>query len=202
MNIELYYAPQTRAIRPRWLLEELELPYNLHPMELFDETMRSREYRLIHPLGQIPAIRINGEIMIESVAICHWLADQFLEKELAPDYDSPLRKAYEQWMFFLPGTLEPPLMEMLMHTLLLPEHSRVPEILPLASRRYIQALKILNNILSDRPYLLGEKFSVADLVIGATLRWSPNELERFDTLAEYVQRLDQRPAWQRICNNS
>jgi glutathione S-transferase len=96
MNIELYYAPQTRSIRPRWLLEELELPYMLHEMELFDETMRSREYRRIHPLGQIPALRIDGEIMIESVAMCHWLADQFLEKGLAPKHDSDLRKAYEQ----------------------------------------------------------------------------------------------------------
>jgi glutathione S-transferase len=105
-------------------------------------------------------------------------------------------------MFFLPGTLEPPLMEMLMHTLLLPEKSLVPQILPLARRRYTQVLKILNNVLSDRPYLLGASFSMADVVIGATLRWSPNDLDRFETLADYVQRLEQRPAWQRICTDS
>jgi glutathione S-transferase len=202
MNIELYYAPQTRSIRPRWLLEELELPYELHQMELFDETMRSREYRRIHPLGQVPAIRIDGEIMIESVAICHWLADQYPDKGLAPTHESPLRRAYEQWMFFLPGTMEPPLMDVLMHTVLLPEQSRVPEILPLASRRYTQALKLLNTELKGRSYLLGEAFSTADIVIGATLNWLPEDLERFEALKNYVQRLSLRPAWQRICNDS
>lgn len=202
MNIELYYAPQTRSIRPRWLLEELELPYTLHPMELFDETMRSRAYRSIHPLGQVPAIRIDGDIMIESVAMCHWLADQHLEKGLAPAHDNPLRKDYEQWMFFLPGTMEPPLMDILMHTVLLSEKYRVPEILPLTRRRYAQSLKLLNKVLTDRPYLLGETFSVADIVIGATLRWLPGEMERFEALQEYIQRLDQRPAWQRICSDS
>jgi glutathione S-transferase len=60
----------------------------------------------------------------------------------------------------------------------------------------------LNKVLADRSYLLGETFSVADIVIGATLRWLPGEMERFEALQDYIQRLDQRPSWQRICNDS
>lgn len=197
MNIKLYFAPNTRSIRPRWLLEELGIDYELHHMELFGEEIQGREYRRIHPLGQVPAMEIDGEIMIESVAMCHWLADQYPIQGLAPIHDDPLRRTYEQWMFFLPGTLEPPLMDTLMHTVLLPQEYRVPDILPLAKRRYVQALKVLNRTLSDKLFLLGDLFSAADIVIGSTLLWAPEYLHRFETLSDYVQRLKQRPAWDR-----
>lgn len=173
------------------------MDYELHRLKLFGEEMLSREYRRIHPLGQVPALEIDGELMIESVAMCHWLGDQYPEQGLAPAFNAPSRRAYEQWMFFLPATLEPPLMDTLMHTVLLPEEYRVPDILPLAKRRYVQALKVLNRTLTDNPYLLGNVFSVADIVIGSTLPWAPEYLDRFEALENYVQRLQLRPAWDR-----
>ena len=102
MDIELYHTPQTRSSRPRWLLEELGTPYRLRSVDLF-----GGERNPAHPLGSVPAINIDGETLIESGAICHWLADRFLDKGLAPAMDDPRRARYEQWMFFVPATLEP-----------------------------------------------------------------------------------------------
>jgi glutathione S-transferase len=69
MEIELYYTPHTRSLRPRWLLEELEIPYTIHPVDLF-----GGERNPTHPLGSVPSMRVDGEWMIESGAMCHWLA--------------------------------------------------------------------------------------------------------------------------------
>lgn len=192
MEIELFYTPQTRSSRPRWLLEELDIPYTLRAVDLF-----GGERNPVHPLGSVPAIRIDGETMIESGAICHWLADRFPEKGLAPPVTDAQRARYEQWMFFTPGTLEPPAFDILMHTLILPEKHRVPEIVGFAEKGYRRVLRVLAKELDHDGYLLGDRFSCADILAGSTLSWLPEQLETFPALQGYVKRVTARPAYQR-----
>jgi glutathione S-transferase len=192
MDIELYYTPHTRSTRPRWLLEELSQPYRMHPVELF-----AGERNPVHPLGSVPAVRIDGETLIESGAICHWLADCQPEKKLAPAKNEPMRARYEQWMFFVPATLEPPVFDILLHTQILPEKKRIAAIVPFATRRYQQILRMLAKELDHDGYLLGENFSCADIMLGTTLTWLPELLERYPSLIDYTQRVTARPAYQR-----
>jgi glutathione S-transferase len=192
MDIELYYTPHTRSSRPRWLLEELAQPYHLRPVELFEG-----ERNPVHPLGSVPAVTINGETLIESGAICHWLADRFPEKKLAPATTDPQRALYEQWMFFVPGTLEPPAFDILMHTQILPEKKRVADIVPFSTRSYQQVLRMLSKELDHDGYLLGEQFTCADIMMGTTLTWLPELLEDHPSLLAYIQRVTARPAYQR-----
>jgi glutathione S-transferase len=192
MDIELYYTPYTRSSRPRWLLEELAQPYHLRPVELFEG-----ERNPVHPLGSVPAVTINGETLIESGAICHWLADRFPEKKLAPATTDPQRALYEQWMFFVPGTLEPPAFDILMHTQILPEKKRVADIVPFSTRSYQQVLRMLSKELDHDGYLLGEQFTCADIMMGTTLTWLPELLEDHPSLLAYIQRVTARPAYQR-----
>ena len=192
MEIELYYTPHTRSLRPRWLLEELDIPYTLHPVDLF-----SGERNPAHPLGSVPAMTVDGQTMFESGAMCHWLADRFPEKGLAPALDDGLRPAYEQWMFFVPGTLEPPPFEILMHTRILPEQDRVSEIIGYAENRYQRVLHMLAKQLDHDDFILGAGFSCADIMIGSTLNWLPELLEPHPALQGYVQRLTARPAYAR-----
>lgn len=192
MEIELYYTPQTRSIRPRWLLEELDIPYTLREVDLF-----GGERNPVHPLGSVPAVRIDGETMIESGAICHWLADRFPDKQLAPSMQSAQRARYEQWMFFVPGTLEPPAFEILMHTLILPGKHRVPEIVGFAEKQYRRVLRILEKELDHGGYLTGEQFCCADILLATTLNWLPEQLESLPALQNYLQRVTARPAFQR-----
>ena len=197
MDITLYYTHRTRALRPRWLLEELELPYRLHLIDLFGGEGRSAEYRRIHPHGAVPAMEIDGSVMIESCAMCHWLSDRYPEKQLAPEIDSPARMAYEQWVFYVPGTLEPLAFQILLHSMVLPEEQRVPDMVPWATRGYQSVLKVLNRTLAGREYIAGDSFSTADILLGSTLLWLPELLEGQPALGDYTGRLQQRPAYQR-----
>ncbi len=192
MQIELYYTAHTRSVRPRWLLEELGAPYSLRLVDLF-----GGEHNPVHPLGSVPAVRIDGKTLIESGAICHWLADSFPEKNLAPAPTDPRRASYEQWMFFVPATLEPPAFDILMHTQILPEKKRVEAIVPYATERYQRVLKILAKELDHDGYLMGKQFTAADIMMTTTLSWLPELLEEYPTLLAYTQRATARPAYQR-----
>jgi len=201
MKIKLYYTPRTRAHRPRWLLEEMGLSYQLENLDIFSGEGMTKEYRAIHPHGSVPAIDIDGEVMFESGAICHWLTDQFPEHKLAPAMDDPLRRIYEQWMFYAPGTMEPPFMMAVMHEFLLPESRRVPEIIPWAKKQYVFVLRVLEKELKNRDYLVGNRFTTADIMVGTYLIWSEKYLERHEALQAYVQRLIERPACQRALDD-
>jgi len=201
VDITLYYTHRTRALRPRWLLEELGLPYRLHLIDLFGGEGRSAEYRRIHPHGSVPAIEIDGSVMIESCAMCHWLSDRHPEKQLAPELDSPARMAYEQWVFYVPGTLEPLGFQILLHSMLLPEEQRVPDMVPWATRAYRSVLKTLNRELENRDYIAAEQFTTADILLGSTLMWLPDMLQDHPALLAYSERLQQRPAYQRAATD-
>ncbi len=197
MDIKLYYTPHTRSLRPRWLLEELEAPYQLHPIDLFGGEGQSENYLRINPLGAVPAVEFDGQIMLESGAICHWLADHFLDKGMAPPMDDPERQRYEQWMFFAPGTLESPVFFALLHSKILPEGERVESIVPWLMERHHSIIKVINDELGGNDYLMGKKFTAADIMVGSTLMWLPDTLQEFSALQSYIERLKQRPAYQR-----
>jgi len=195
LDIKLYYTPHTRAQRPRWLLEELALPYRCEYIDIFSPEHAASSYRNIHPHGSVPAIDIDGKVMFESGAICHWLTDQFPQSNLAPKINDPLRQAYEQWMYYAPGTLEPPIMMASMHEFLLPEKRRVPEIVPWAKKQYLNVLKVLNQELSNRDYIVGNNFTTADIMIGTYLIWSDKYIKSFEAIQAYTKRLLKRPAY-------
>ena len=197
MDITLYYTPKTRSLRPRWLLEELKIPYKIQPVDLFGGEGQSEEYRKINPLGAVPAIKVNDKIMLESGAICHWLADFFSDAGLAPSVSDISRMDYEKWMYFSQATLEMPPWLVILHSQILPQDSRVEDIVPWARQRYQSILPVLQQALMHRDYLLEDGFSTADIMIGSTLMWLPDELANFPELIRYVDRLKQRPAYQK-----
>jgi len=192
VDIELFHTPHTRSVRVRWLLEELGLPYRLRAVDLF-----GGERNPAHPLGSVPALRVNGETLIESGAICHWLTDRFPGAGLAPAPAAAARSLYEQWMFFVPGTLEPPAFDILLHTEILPPARRVGAILPFARKRYYAVLKVLEAELAQQDYLLGQQFTTADIMAGSTLIWLPGMLQNYPVLQAYIDRLRARPGWLR-----
>ncbi|MFQ5644452.1 MAG: glutathione S-transferase family protein [Thiogranum sp.] len=197
MDITLYYTPATRAIRPRWLLEEMQVPYRLHHIDLFGGEADSPEYRAINPLGVIPAAKIDGQVMLESGAICQWLTDRHPDRGLAPGPGSKERMRYEQWMYFTFGTLELPPWLTFLHSAILPEAQRVPAIVDWAAQRNIPILEMLNTELEGKDYLLGSRFTTADIMVGSTLLWQPDVVKQYPALQAYTERLKSRPAYQR-----
>ena len=122
--LKLYHSAQSRSTRPRWLLEEIGAPYELVRVDLGKQEHKTPQYLQIHPHGVVPAL-VDGDLaLIESGAICAYLADKFPAARLAPAVGTPERGRYYQWMFYTMATLEPPLLQVFMNTVQLPEAQR------------------------------------------------------------------------------
>jgi glutathione S-transferase len=191
--MKLYFAPRTRAIRPRWLLEELGVPYELVKLDLARQENTTPAYLAVHPLGDLPAL-VDGEVtLLESLAICLHLADRFPEKHLAPLVGSAERGPYYQWMVFAEVTLD----QVVMAFYNASAHSK--DELAKHGTRLTAVLDVINAGLGSREFLVGGAFTAADLVTASILHLA-NTLKLLDghpRLVEYVKRHTQRPAVRR-----
>jgi glutathione S-transferase len=197
--MKLYYSPQTRAGRPRWMLEEIGEPYEIVTLDLHKGEHKKPDYMKIHPHGAVPAL-VDGDLaLFESAAICMYLADKFPEKKLAPEVGTPARGLYYQWMLYSMATLEPPVLAVFLNTVMLPEAERSPAVVEQARATFATVGGVLSNALVGRTFILGEQFSAADVMIGSTLAWAGfmGLLADHPTLQGYVKRLQERPAFQR-----
>jgi glutathione S-transferase len=155
VRVKLYYVPNTRSNRPRWMLEELEVPYELVRLDPKQGDNKTREYLAINPTGKVPSL-VDGEVtMFESAAIVAYLGDKFADKKLAPPVGSNDRAAYYQWLFFGMTTLEQPLSLYTSHTVSLAPEKRVAHVADEAKEAEDRALAALESSLADRDWLLG-----------------------------------------------
>lgn len=201
--MKLYYIPTTRAVRPRWLLEELAVDYELIQVNM--AMSRQPEYRQLHPHGKVPVLVDENVILFESSAICAYLADKYLEKGFAPAIDSPARSQYYQWLFYAGQTLEPPVEQYMFNVL-----PNLPEkLLPKDHKTHVEATTALawldrvceplNTLLSNQDYLVDNHISAADIVIGGVLLWAfkLGMMPTDSPVKAYLMRLMERPAYQR-----
>jgi len=192
--MQLYFAPRTRATRPRWMLEELGVPYTIVRVDLGAKENREPGYLRIHPLGRVPVL-VDGDVTIfESIAICMYLADKHLERGLAPAVASPLRALYYQWLLFCASTIEPAIGRWAQHGGDVTEAEREK-----ARERFSEASEVLNGALATGEHMLGVSFSTVDVIVGSNLNWARRVglLEGRDGLSGYVDRMLARPAAQR-----
>jgi glutathione S-transferase len=197
--MKLYHSAQSRSVRPRWLLEELGVPYDLVRLDMSKGEHKTAEYMKIHPHGAVPAL-VDGEVsLIESAAICAYLADKYADKRLAPPVGTAARAAYYQWMHYSMATLEPPVIQIFLNTVMLPEEQRSAKAVDEAKQQFAQVARVLSQALDGKSFLLGEQFSAADVMVGSTLAWSQfmGLLEGYPLLQDYAKRLSERPAYQR-----
>jgi len=199
-QIKVFYVPGTRATRALWLMEELvergPVDWEAVRLDVKGGENKRAPYLAIHPLGQVPAI-LDGETPVfESVAICLYLADRFLDRGLAPTFGSPLRAPYYQWAAFNPATLEPAIGEYARHTAQLPEAERVPALAEKAKGKCQEAARALEAVLAGKEYLVGDRFTAADILTAGNLNWARRVglLEGHPALGEYATRLLARPA--------
>src|SRR4051812_20596001 len=164
VRVKLYYVPMTRSNRPRWMLEELGVPYELVRLDPKKGDNKTPEYLAINPTGKVPAL-VDGEVkMFESAAIVAYLGDKFGDEKLAPPAGSAERPAYYQWLFFGMTTLEQPVSLYAKHSSTLPPEKRVAEVAEDAKAGVERALLALDRALADRQWLL-RSFSAADIVV-------------------------------------
>lgn len=199
MTMKLYYAPRTRSSRVRWILEEAGIPYELERIDMAAGGHKKPEYLAVHPLGSVPAFKDGDRTLIESAAICMYIADKFPEKKLAPAPGTLERGEYYQWIMYGMATMEPPVATVFLQTVMLPPEKRNPHVLDEAKTRYKMVLDVLQNGLKGKEFIVGGQFSVADVIIASILSWSKalGLLEHHPDLVNYSKAMTSRPAFKR-----
>ena len=166
--IKLYGIPRSRAARVLWMLEELQVPYELVPVSFIGDC-RKPEYLKINPNGHIPALQDGGLTLFESLAINLYLARKY-DKGLWPKTVEGEAKAY-QWSIWAMTELEEPLLTVLMHRMFLPEDQRDAKKADDAAERFKTPLAVLEGQLTGE-WLAGRDFTVADLNVAAVISWA------------------------------
>jgi glutathione S-transferase len=197
-NITIYsFADFDRSGRVRWTLNELGLPYEEVRLDYTKGQHQTEEFLKKNPIGKIPAVEINGEVISESGAICTYLAETFTQKgALAPAPGSPLRASYLQWCYFACSSLEAalfPLLEARLFKPTTPEKEK--ELVEYADK----TMSKLATALKGKTYVVGNEFSTADILLGYGLGIARRVglLETYPELTEYLARLESREAAQR-----
>lgn len=194
-KVIFFHNPRSRAAIVHWMLEECGAEYEIHHIDFEKGDNKQPDFLAINPMGKIPAILVNGTAITETPAIIAWLADAYREAEFAPPVASTARGTWYRWLFFGGSCLEPALADQLLKRPA-PEHSS-----SLGWGSYEAVLATLEKALSPGPWLLGDRFSAADLYIAAELYWAtmfgaPGVKDN-PLFAEFVERATARPAFQR-----
>ena len=193
-EIVLYTNPMSRGRIARWMLEETGQPYRAEVLE-YGAAMKSPQYLAINPMGKVPAIVHSGVVVTECAAICAWLADAFPEAGLAPAPGDPLRGPYYRWLFFAAGPLEAAVTAKSLGLLAPAEKSGMA-----GYGSYEQTVDALETVVAGAaPWLLGERFSAADVYVGSQVVWGQQfgSLPARPAFAAYAARLQARDAYRR-----
>lgn len=196
--LKLHFAPNSRAGRIVWLLEELELPYELNKMAFHPKDLKSDEHRARHPLGRVPVLE-DGDVTIwESGAIVEYILVRHKNGGLKPAVEDKSWPMYQQWFHYCEGMVMPPINTIVVHTMLLPEDRRDEVVLGQAQRLLGRALAPIDEALADQDYLIGN-FSGADIMLGHACFMS-NRVgcvsDEMKNLKSYVERISTRPHFQ------
>lgn len=196
--MKLYGFPQTRSHRVRWLLEELEVPYEFVLVDVRSGAHKTPEHLALHPHGSIPVLVDGEDTIIESCAAVLHLADKFGDRGLAPPAGQ--RAAYYKWIVYIAATLDEPAVETLFHTRILPPERRRPELAQRHRGTCETAVGFIAAGLAGRTYLLGDAFSAADVVVGYSLNIldTCGFVRGAPTVAAYLDRLRERPAYRKV----
>ena len=194
--MRLHHQPRSRSTRALWLLEELGVPFDLTVMSREDK--QTPEYRALHPLGRSPVLEEEGGPVFESAALVLHLADQHLDAGLIAPLGSHERALQYQWCFFGMTDIEGALMDIARQIW---KDSGEPDayVVERATERFVATAGVIESAVGDGEYLVGNSFSVADIVVGSVLGFARTAklTELPAGVVPYVDRLEARPARQR-----
>lgn len=184
---------KTRAFRVLWMLEELGVDYDINPA-----APRSEEAKKYNPTGKVPALKVGNDVIVDSVAICQFLADK--HQKLTAPAGSITRAKQDSWTQFAMDDIELPLWVYAKHDFILPEALRSKTTQKACAHEFKNAIAAFGERLGDKPYVMGEDFTVPDLLLGHCGKWAQNgpgwELPA-GPVADYFARAVNRPAYQR-----
>jgi glutathione S-transferase len=192
-NITLYHASPSRSSIVLWMLEELGEPYDIKLIKLSQGDNFKPDFLAINPMGKVPAVKHGDIVITEGAAICTYLADQFPNAKLNIPIGTPGRGVYLKWMFFGPGCLEPAVIDRAA-----PRKEPAKRAM-LGYGDFDTVMDVLTRAVSKGPWLMGEQFTAADVVIGAQIRFGMTFklIPEHSEFTKYTARIAARPAARR-----
>ena len=191
--ITLYHAPPSRSSIVLWMLEELGEPYDIKLISLSKGDNMKPDYLAINPMGKVPALKHGDTAITEVAAICTFLADEYPKAKLNIPVGAPGRGVYLKWLFFGPSVIEPAMTDRAF------PRKEAPRAAAIGWRDFGIVLDIVAKPLAKGPWLMGEQFTAADVVIGSGLRYGMmfKMIPERKEFTDYVARFAARPAAQR-----
>lgn len=190
-RVTLYHSPASRAFIAYWLLEELGVPFKVQTVDIAKGEQKAPEYLKLNPSGKVPTVTDGKVVVSESPAIGIYLADRYGYGTLAPKIDHPDRGAYLKWMVYSSAVADPVIT---LHA----QHIDLPGSVA-GFGTYEDTVAALSSALADRKFLLGDRFTAADVVLGGTLSMALHNktIPATTVLLDYDARLTRRAAYQR-----
>ena len=195
--MKVYFAPQSRAVRTVWLLEEIGIHYELEKFQLGQKEMRAPEYIAINPNGRVPTLVDSGVTITESTAIAQYLAAKYAPN-LAPSPTAQNFANYLQWLHYAEGMIMPPINNYVVETILLPPERRNAELATRALKLINRTLVAVEKHMEGRKFL-ADYFTIADTITGHAIimaRRFNADFSNLPNLSIYADRLEARPAFQ------
>jgi glutathione S-transferase len=192
-DVTLFHSPNSRSAGALTLLEELGIPYKLHVLNMHVSEQRDPAYMAINPMGKVPAIKHGDVLVTEQVAIFIYLPDAFPQAGLAPPIGDPLRGPYLRWLVYYGSCFEPAVVDKAMK-----REPAMPRMNPYGD--FDTMLKTLLDQLRKGPYILGDRFSAADVLWGTALTWTTsfNLVPSGPEIRDYLARWQARPSFARV----
>ena len=193
MDLKLFEFAPTRSARCRWTLLEAGLDFETEGGS--PAVLQSEGLKKAHPLSKLPAMLIDGKPLFESAAICTYIADQVPEKGLIAKSGTWERASHDQWTYFGMTEMEAYLWSNARNTFILPEEKRLSVILEQNNEAFKRAATALDEVLKDTDYLVDNRFSITDIIMGYTVNWARRQelLGEFSNLQKYLDRVSARP---------
>lgn len=189
-RVTFYHSPQTRSSGTLALLEELGADYDLQLLNMKAGEQRQAAYLAINPMGKVPAIRHGEALVTEQGAVYIYLADLYPEAGLAPAIGDPLRGPYLRWLVFYGSSFEPAVTDRSLGREPAPRNSS-----PYGD--FETVISVIDAQLAKGPYLLGERFSAADVLWGTALAWTTHFgiVPKTPAIEGYIARVTSRPVF-------
>jgi len=190
--MQLYWSPRTRSFSALWLMEEAGQPYERVLTDISKGAQKTPEYLAINPMGKVPALKDGDATLAEAAAICAYVAERYPQAKLAPPVGGPARAKYLYWLFFVPGCIEPAMVQLATKIEMNPTSAGWGD----AQRVF----DVLDAALTTGPWLLGETFSAADIMIGSGLNFAVRLFKMVPprpSFERYIDACAARPAFQR-----
>lgn len=189
-ELVFYTNPMSRGRIVRWMLEEVGQPYRTEVLG-YGGAMRTPEFLAVNPMGKVPALRHGGAVVTEAAAICAYLADAFPTAGLAPRPGDTLRGAYYRWLFFAAGPVEAAVTTKTLGWSVPKDRESMA-----GWGSYDATMDVLEQAVSQGEYLVGGRFTAADVVLGSQVGWGMHfgTIARRPAFEEYFRRISRRPA--------